>query len=85
MNRRGRLQLRLQEPIEGLSVIAITYYAVGLVGYGAKALVQAGWPLEPEIAMGASIPVVAVLVAFALRHVRRTVIRDERNAARPPG
>lgn len=85
MNRRGRLQLRLQETIEGLSVIAITYYAVGLVGYGAKALASIGWPIEPEIAMGVSIPVVAVLAALALRYVRRTIIRDERNDGRPPG
>jgi uncharacterized membrane-anchored protein len=85
MNRRGRLQLRLQETIEGLSIVAITYYAVGLVGYAARALALAGWPLEPEITMGASIPVVAVLVALALRYVRRAIIRDEHNAGRPPG
>src|SRR3546814_18423991 len=37
MNRRARLQLRLQETVEGLSVVAISYYVVGLVGYAAKA------------------------------------------------
>jgi uncharacterized membrane-anchored protein len=32
-----QLQLRLQQTVEGLSVVAISYYALGLVGYLAKA------------------------------------------------
>ena len=32
MNRRADLQLRLQKTVEGLSVVAISYYAVGLLG-----------------------------------------------------
>jgi uncharacterized membrane-anchored protein len=42
MNRRARLQLRLQQTVEGLSIAAITYYVVGLVGYGAKAAKESG-------------------------------------------
>lgn len=38
MARRAQLQLRLQQTVEGLSVVAISYYVVGLVGYVAKAL-----------------------------------------------
>ena len=38
MNRRTKLQLRLQQTVEGLSVAAITYYIVGLTGYAAKGL-----------------------------------------------
>ncbi|MEO1328100.1 MAG: DUF3422 domain-containing protein [Pseudomonadota bacterium] len=33
MNRRAELQLRLQQTVEGLSVVAISYYAVSLAGY----------------------------------------------------
>ena len=33
MDRRADLQLRLQKTIEGLSVTAISYYAVLLLGY----------------------------------------------------
>jgi uncharacterized membrane-anchored protein len=36
MDRRAKLQLRLQETVEGLSIAAITYYIVGLIGYLAK-------------------------------------------------
>lgn len=73
MNRRAQLQLRLQETVEGLSVAAVTYYIVGLVGYGAKGLKSLGVPLHVEITTGASIPVVAVLVALGVRRIRRAV------------
>jgi uncharacterized membrane-anchored protein len=33
MDRRAQLQMRLQETVEGLSVVAITYYAVNLATY----------------------------------------------------
>ena len=38
MNRRARLQLRLQETVELLSIAAIVYYLAGLVNYIAKGL-----------------------------------------------
>lgn len=77
MNRRARLQLRMQETVEGLSVAAITYYVVNLVGYVAKALEAAGVRIEPTIAIGIAIPVVAALVALGVRYVRRRIARSE--------
>jgi len=71
MDRRAKLQLRLQQTVEGLSVAAITYYVVGLVGYLAKGLKAGGMPVDPEIAMAAAIPVVVVVLAMLLRRVRR--------------
>jgi uncharacterized membrane-anchored protein len=41
MDRRASIQLRLQETVEGLSVVAISYYAVGLLRYAAKPLLEA--------------------------------------------
>ena len=78
MDRRARLQLRLQETVEGLSVAAITYYLVGLVGYAAKALKSAGYAIDPDIAMGLSIPLVALLAAFGIRYVRRSAAKEHR-------
>ena len=80
MNRRARLQLRLQETVEGLSVAAITYYLVGLVGYAAKALKSAGYAVDAEIAMGVSIPLVALLAAVGIRYVRRSVAKENRRS-----
>jgi uncharacterized membrane-anchored protein len=75
MERRARLQLRLQETVEGLSVAAITYYVVGLIGYGAKALHAVGREINVELVMGLSIPIVALLVAFGVRFMRRRIAR----------
>jgi uncharacterized membrane-anchored protein len=77
MNRRAAMQLRLQQTVEGLSVVAITYYIVGLVGYAAKGAVSAGIPLDPDVAMGVSIPLVLLGAALALRRVRRTIHRGD--------
>lgn len=76
MNRRVRLQLRLQSTVEGLSIAAVTYYIVGLVGYLAKGAKAAGVAVEPDIAMGLTIPVVATLMALSLRKTHRLVHDD---------
>lgn len=74
MNRRAQLQLRLQQTVEGLSVAAITYYTVGLVGYLAKAVKALGVDLNPDLAMGLSIPVVAIAVAYGTHHLKEKVL-----------
>lgn len=83
MERRARTQLRLQQTVEGLSVAAITYYVVGLVGYLAKALRTAGIPLSAELATGFAVPVVALAVWCGLRRFRRRIEREERPAGGP--
>ena len=73
MNRRAKLQLRLQETVEGLSVAAITYYFASLVGYIAKAAKAAGVHLDTDLTIGISIPVIAVAVAFGVHRLRSPV------------
>ena len=65
--------MRLQQTVEGLSVAAITYYIVGLVGYAAKGLHALGLHVSVEAVTAISIPVVAVAVAYGVRHARRIV------------
>lgn len=77
MNRRAKLQLRLQQTVEGLSIAAITYYIVGLVGYAAKGLKAANVSIDPDVAMGVSIPIVALCVALGLRRVRNFATRSD--------
>lgn len=76
MNRRAKLQLRLQETVEGLSVVAISYYLVGLVHYLAKGAVEAGIPLHPETAAAVSVPVVILLVWLGVRRLRKAIAKD---------
>jgi uncharacterized membrane-anchored protein len=75
MNRRARLQMRLQETVEGLSIAAITYYIVGLVSYLAKGLKAGGVALRPELVTALSIPLVLVVVALGVRKIRKMVAK----------
>ena len=77
MDRRARLQLRLQQTVEGLSVAAITYYGTGLVGYVGKALKSSGVPVNPDLLAGLSVPVVALAVMLAVRRARRRIARAD--------
>jgi uncharacterized membrane-anchored protein len=76
MARRAKLQLRLQQTVEGLSVAAISYYVVGLVGYAAKALKAGGVALDPELAMGIAVPVVILFAAIGIRNLRKHLAED---------
>ena len=71
MDHRARLQLRLQQTVEGLSVAAVSYYVVGLVGYLAKAAKEAGLPVDPVIVTGISVPVVVVAIWQIVRRIRK--------------
>jgi uncharacterized membrane-anchored protein len=72
MNERTRLQLRLQQTVEGLSVAAISYYVVSLFGYLAKGAKDAGiWKIEPGIASALFVPVAVASVWWAVRRIRR--------------
>ncbi|MCK0506901.1 DUF3422 family protein [Aromatoleum anaerobium] len=77
MNRRAKLQLRLQETVEGLSVVAITYYASQLVQYLAKGGKDYLAPATPEVITAVSIPIIAGLVALGLRRMRRQLAAEE--------
>ena len=80
--RRAKLQLRLQQTVEGLSVAAIVYYLAGLVGYGAKALKAAGAPISPDLLTGAAVPVLALGAWLVLKRVHRRIAADAGEASR---
>ncbi|MEL6584634.1 MAG: DUF3422 domain-containing protein [Pseudomonadota bacterium] len=74
MDRRAALQLRLQETVEGLSVVAISYYAVSLVGYLlAPAGSVVGLSKEAVIAL-VTIPVIGVVWSF-VRRIRNGITK----------
>ncbi|TDX33740.1 DUF3422 family protein [Rhodovulum visakhapatnamense] len=70
MDRRADLQLRLQRTVEGLSVVAISYYAVSLVAYmiapGAEAL-----GVSKGLATAVATPLVVLVVWLMIRQIRR--------------
>lgn len=71
MNRRARLQLRLQQTVEGLSVAAVSYYIVGLIGYAVKGIEAAGVAVNDGIVVALSVPVVLAAVWWIVRRIRR--------------
>ncbi len=76
MDERAALQLRLQETVEGLSVVAISYYAVNLAAnvlkpVGASVGLGEGW-----VYAGLTVPVVA-LVWLAVRRIRQRIAKRQ--------
>lgn len=71
LTRGQALQLRLQSTVEGLSIAAISYYVVSLLLYGGKALKASGVPLNPEISVGALIPLVLWAVWRTTRRIHQ--------------
>ena len=77
MNRRVKAQLRLQATVEGLSVAAVTYYVVGLVGILAGGAAALGLGVDRAIVMGASIPLVAAVAFLGIRRIRKKISADD--------
>ena len=77
LNERGALQLRLQQTVEGLSVAARSYYAIGLNGYVYKAIEKAGAPIKAELATGLAVVPVALCVWFLLHRAQRHFKGDD--------
>lgn len=77
MNRRADLQLRLQHTVEGLSVVAISYYAVSLVGYALYPVAEATGLSKGLMTAFITLPVVLV--------VWMTIRRIHHSVEHPPG
>lgn len=74
MEKRARLQLMLQETVEGLSVAAISYYVIGIVGKlieGAAKFVT----FDEKLAQFISIPLVILAVWLMAQHIKKKVHR----------
>lgn len=78
MNEGADRRLKLQQAVEGLSVVAITYYVLGLLAYPLTAfhtvIEEAG--LTPELIEAAFIPFVAGTVWLLIHRVKRSLFKD---------
>ena len=72
MNQRADMQLRLQKTVEGLSVVAISYYAVSLAGYLLYPVADALGISKGVLTGLVTVPVV-LLVWLAIRRIRKLV------------
>ncbi|KEJ89388.1 DUF3422 family protein [Sulfitobacter donghicola] len=72
MDRRADLQLRLQHTVEGLSVVAISYYAVSLASYLLYPLTEVTGLSKGLLTSLVTLPVV-LLVWAAVRRIRKNI------------
>jgi uncharacterized membrane-anchored protein len=72
MDRRADLQLRLQATVEGLSVVAISYYAVNLAAYLSYPVTQA-LGLSKGITLAGLTPFVVLGVYLGVRQIRKSM------------
>lgn len=74
MEERARVQVHIQQAVEGLSVIAITYYTIGLAKVCLEGLVELGLNshLAKQLVLGA-IPAVLWAAWAAVRQVRKSI------------
>ncbi len=63
-------QFRLQQTVEGLSIIAISYYALGILGYVFEGLHDV-LPFPKGTMLGLSAPLVVLLVFLAIHRIRK--------------
>lgn len=72
MEKRSKHQLHLQQAVEGLSIVAISYYGIGLAAYVFKAMKTMGLIHDVELATGIATPLVLLAVALMTRKIRNS-------------
>ena len=77
LNRRAKTQLRLQQAIEGLSVMAITYTAVSLLGVLLGGFKSIGLHINSEFFMALFLPVIGYYVYQGVVRLHQTIEQEE--------
>ena len=78
MDLRAKIQLRFQETVEGLSIVAITTYIVSLIHSGAKAIKSTSMiDIKPDLISGIAIPFVLIIVAIGVRRLHKVIKKIE--------
>jgi uncharacterized membrane-anchored protein len=83
MDKRTLAQLRLQRTVEGLSVVAISYYAVALLGFPIAALTELRPEIDATLTAGLLAPLVVLIVWLSLARIRRGLDAAETKGDRP--
>ena len=71
LNRSASRQLQLQQAVEGLSVVAISYYGIGLAGYALKALKGWGLDIPVDQVSGLLLPLIAAATWLGIRRLHK--------------
>lgn len=76
MERSSSLQLRLQQLVEGLSVVALSYYGISLIGYMLKAAEHRFEHFPAAEIMGVMVPLVVVGMWMGLHRMKARVLGE---------
>lgn len=78
LDHRAKLQLRMQQTVEGISVVAISYYAIGLIKVLLEGVDGAGTSFDVEWAAMIVLPFLVLLVWFGTRRIHDRLQRSAR-------
>lgn len=70
---RAKMQLRMQQMVEGISVVAITYYAASLIRAMAETLHALDFHVNPEIIEGAAIPFILIGIGLGFKRIHHII------------
>ena len=76
MGERVRLQLRMQQTVEGLSVAAIAYYVASLFRLLVSGFPPVGHLFDPDLLTALAVIPIVVTVAVTVRRIRRHHLRS---------
>ena len=82
LNRRSKMQLRMQQAIESLSVVAITYAGVSLLGLILNGVKSIGIHINSDLAMALLIPVIGYFVYLGVGHLHESIEREDQEPIR---
>ncbi|MCM0613601.1 DUF3422 domain-containing protein [Marinobacter sediminum] len=75
MDRRSKIQLMMQHTVEGFSVVAISYYLIGLLKLGLDSMYDAGFSFNKSLILGVAIPTTMILVFFGVRTIHHRFLK----------
>ncbi|NOT12916.1 MAG: DUF3422 domain-containing protein [Methylococcaceae bacterium] len=70
---RAKMQFRMQQTVEGISMVAITYYAAHLIGKISETLHIIGWKINPTLIEGISIPFILVIIGLSFKRIHKII------------
>ena len=73
MELRARAQLRLQETVESLSIVAITYYIVGLLSTLVDPISFDKFLISKTVFLALCVPIILILIWFIAKMVRKKI------------
>ena len=73
MELRARAQLRLQETVESLSIVAITYYIVGLLSTLVEPINFNKFLISKTVFLALSVPIILILIWYIAKMVRKKI------------